>query len=146
MKTLFLLLFTVAAARAQSSGGVWVIKSSTLDGGGTASTGGTWKVTGTIGQPDATAAKSTGGTWSEQGGFWPGTVAEPGGPVLTVVPLGATRFTVGWTADAVGYKLQYSANLTAWTDFPGVTISGASSTLWNLSNGPRYFFRLKRLP
>ena len=139
----FLLLAGIASAQ---SGGPWTIKSSTLDGGGGVSNGGVWKVTGTIGQADATVSKSTGATWSEQGGFWPGTVAEPGGPVVTVVPAGNTRFTVGWNAEAVGYKLQYSANLSAWTDFPGVTITGASSTLWNLSNGPRFYFRLKRLP
>jgi hypothetical protein len=144
MKTFFFLLLAGTAA-AQSTGGPWAIKSSTLDGGGGVSTGGVWKVTGTIAQADATAGKSTGGTWSEQGGFWPGVVAEPGGPVLTVTPLGATRFTVAWTGDAIGYKLQFSANLQTWTDFPGVTITGAASALWNLSNGPRYYFRLKRL-
>jgi hypothetical protein len=65
--------------------------------------------------------------------------------VLTITRLGATRFTLAWSADAVGYKLQYSSSLGPWTDFPGVTITGASSTLWNLSNGPRYYFRLKKL-
>jgi hypothetical protein len=144
MKFIFIILLTAATAAAQS-GGPWTIKSSTMDGGGGVSTGGVWKVSGTIGQHDATAGTASGGTWSEQGGFWPGVVAAPGGPLLTVTKLGATRFTVAWNADAVGYKLQYSADLQAWTDFPGVTITGASSALWNLSNGPRYYFRLKRL-
>ena len=70
MKTLLLFLSLAGSAAAQSTGGPWAIKSSTLDGGGGVSTGGVWKVTGTIAQADATAGKSTGGTWSEQGGFW----------------------------------------------------------------------------
>ncbi len=144
MKTFFFLLF--AGTALAQTGGPWAIKSSTADGGGAVSTGGTWKVTGTIGQPDATASKSTGGVWAVQGGFWPGTVTEAGGPALTIAPLGVTRVTVAWPAAAVGYKLQYSTDPASWTDYPGVTISGASSIVFPLANGPRYFFRLKRLP
>lgn len=145
MKLFAFLILACGTAAAQSSGGPWTLRTSTTDSGGQTSTGGAWKVTGTLGQPDATAAKSTAGTWAVQGGFWPAVVAEPGGPVLTITPLGVSRFTLAWPADAVGYKLQYSTNLGTWTDFPGVTITGASSTLWNLSNGPRYYFRLKKL-
>jgi hypothetical protein len=145
MNRLLLILSLPAAAVAQS-GGPWTVISSTLDSGGTVSTGGAWKVTGTIGQPDAAAAASAGGAWLVQGGFWPGTVVEPGGPLLTLAPLGVTSVSVGWTAAATGYKLQYSQNLASWTDYPGLTISGASSVAWPLLNGPRYYFRLTKLP
>ena len=44
----------------------------TIDGGGDVSSGGAFTVTGTAGQPDATAAgASTGGDYTLAGGFWP---------------------------------------------------------------------------
>ena len=42
----------------------------TIDGGGGRSSGGPYKLTGTIGQPDA--AYSRGGNYELLGGFWPG--------------------------------------------------------------------------
>ncbi len=46
----------------------------TIDSGGaTATTGGTWELSGTIGQLDA--GTMTGGTWQLSGGFWPGVAA-----------------------------------------------------------------------
>jgi hypothetical protein len=42
----------------------------TIDGGGGTSTGGTFAVSGTIGQPDA--GTLTGGTFEVRGGFWTG--------------------------------------------------------------------------
>ena len=114
---------------------------STLDGGGARSTGGLWTLTGTIGQPDATASKSSGGAYAVQGGFWPGQVVLPGGPVLSFTQMTATQVTVSWTAAAAGQKLQYSTDLVTWTDL--VTgISGASSFAWPLASGRRYYFRL----
>ena len=146
MKTLlycFLLLAGIASAQ---SGGPWTIKSSTLDGGGGVSTGGVWKVTGTIGQADATASKSTGGTWSEQGGFWPGTVAVPGGPALTITRENATQVRIAYTSAAAGYTLQQSANLQTWAFTSLIPAnSTGGSFLWPVGNGPRYYFRLKQL-
>jgi len=45
----------------------------TIDGGGGTSSGGTFTLSGTIGQPDAGAAM-TGGTFTLNGGFWAGAV------------------------------------------------------------------------
>jgi len=45
----------------------------TADGGGGASTGGSYSLDGTIGQPDA--GTSTGGTYALSGGFWGGGAA-----------------------------------------------------------------------
>ncbi|MBL0869829.1 MAG: hypothetical protein IBJ18_04555 [Phycisphaerales bacterium] len=42
----------------------------TIDGGGGTSTGGTFVLSGTIGQPDA--GTLSGGTFTLRGGFWPG--------------------------------------------------------------------------
>jgi hypothetical protein len=44
----------------------------TIDGGGGTSTGGTFSLSGTIGQPDASTTAHTGGTFSLAGGYWPG--------------------------------------------------------------------------
>ena len=55
-----------------SSGGVFSIPWSTIDGGGAINTsGGSFALSGTIGQPDA-GAPMTGGSFSLTGGFWAG--------------------------------------------------------------------------
>ncbi len=121
----------------------------TVDGGGgvSAATIGaaTWKVTGTIGQPDDHAGSSANTSgFALSGGYW--AIAIPtdgGGPQLTIIKSGIDA-KISWGADAVGYKLQYSDDLLAWTDQPG-TITGASFLYWSLGNGPRYYFRLKKL-
>ena len=56
----------------------------TIDGGGGASTGGVYSVSGTIGQPDS--GKSSGGSYTLEGGFW-STIAVfqvPGAPPLSM--------------------------------------------------------------
>jgi hypothetical protein len=58
------LLLTVPAA------GDYELSWRTIDGGGGTSTGGTYIIRGTIGQPDA--AYSEGGSYELLGGFWPG--------------------------------------------------------------------------
>lgn len=54
----------------QPAGGDFVITKSTLDGGGGMSAGGDYILTGTIGQPDASAQTSTGDDFALAGGFW----------------------------------------------------------------------------
>ncbi len=46
------------------------IDSYSIDGGGGTSTGGTFSMTGTIGQHDASVGASIGGIYSLTGGFW----------------------------------------------------------------------------
>jgi hypothetical protein len=61
-----------SAASAGIGGGVYSIPWSTIDGGGVInSSGGTYTLSGTIGQPDA-GATMTGGSYSLTGGFWAG--------------------------------------------------------------------------
>ncbi len=60
------------AALAQSFSIPWY----TMDGGGGASAGSSFAITGTIGQPDAGPAM-TGGLFSLVGGFWPGVGGPP---------------------------------------------------------------------
>lgn len=54
------------------AGGTYDLSWNTIDGGGGISTGGTYALTGTIGQPDANSVTLTGGTYALNGGFWPG--------------------------------------------------------------------------
>ncbi len=71
-----LLLIVPFTINAQSSGGDFEISKQTVDGGGGTSTGGTFSLTGTIGQPDA--QRSEGGQFVLHGGFWggPAEIAE----------------------------------------------------------------------
>lgn len=59
----------------------------TIDGGGRTSTGGSFAVTGTVGQPDAAVA--TGGAFALRGGFWVG-----GGTLTPVADVLPARVTV----------------------------------------------------
>src|SRR5689334_23907812 len=67
-----LMLVALAAASAK---GQLAVNWYTIDGGGGTSSGGTFVVSGTIGQPDAGAM--SGGIFVVQGGFWPGLVSVP---------------------------------------------------------------------
>jgi len=75
----FVILWAVAAAHAQS-GGAYVIRKSTIDGGGGTATGGTYYVSGTVGQHDA--AGLAGGNYVLNGGFW--NERQPSEPIPTV--------------------------------------------------------------
>ncbi len=146
MKSKILLLILSSALATWAA---FTVPWQTNDAGGGASSATigvtTWKLTGTIGQWDAHATQSTNAAgYALDGGYWAIAVpTEGGGPRLTITLSGPTAL-IKWNADAVGYKLQYSDNLTQWTDY-ATTITGASSMYWSLGNGPRYFFRLKHL-
>jgi hypothetical protein len=67
------LLILATAVSAQLAGPAYDLSWNTVDGGGGTSTGGTFTLSGTIGQPDA-SGPLTGGTFSLSGGFWPGAI------------------------------------------------------------------------
>ena len=70
-----LLTASIPGALAQSGGG-YDLTWSTIDGGGyTFSTGGSYSLGGTVGQPDAGAL--SGGGYTLGGGFWGGGAAQP---------------------------------------------------------------------
>ena len=66
-------------------------------GGGGTSTGATYTVSGTIGQPDA-SGPITGGNYSLTGGFWAliSVVQTPGTPNLTITFVGPNSVKVSW--------------------------------------------------
>jgi hypothetical protein len=53
----------------------------TVDGGGGASSGGDFSLSGTIGQPD-TGVPMSGGEYALTGGFWAGAGSAPSGKIL----------------------------------------------------------------
>jgi len=82
-----LLLFSVCLAPSRVQGS-YEIPWSTIDGGGGTSSGGSYILTGTIGQPDA--AYSSGGDYELLGGFW------PGGPLCIVEFGDFAKFAEHW--------------------------------------------------
>jgi hypothetical protein len=80
---LFSILLIVSTAKAD-----YEIFWHTIDGGGGQSSGGSYTLTGTIGQPDA--AYSEGGNYELLGGFW------PGGPLCIVDFKDFARFAQYW--------------------------------------------------
>ena len=82
------LALTSAIISAQVGGG-YDLSWSTVDGGGaTFSTGGTYSLGGTIGQPDA--GTMSGGTYALDGGFWGGSGGPTPTPTVTGTPPTAT--------------------------------------------------------
>lgn len=68
----------IAAAFAQEFGpGSYDLTWNTIDGGGGTSIGGSFELSGTIGQPDASSVAMTGNGYELTGGFWPGLGPAP---------------------------------------------------------------------
>lgn len=70
ISALLAILAVAAVVQAQSGGG-FNLTWNTIDGGGTLSTGGVYRLNGTIGQPDAQLTLAGGG-FTLTGGFWSG--------------------------------------------------------------------------
>jgi hypothetical protein len=145
MKNLILLLSLLLPAA--SFGQPYSIDWHKIAGGGGTSAGGTYQVSGTIGQPDASGAM-TGGNYSVTGGFWAliSAVQTPGLPNLTITLASPDSVKVSWP-DTGSYTLQQNANLTTgtWTT-SGYTITSANGTN-SISIAPplgNLFFRLQQ--
>ena len=114
-------------------------------GGGGTSTGGTYSVAGTIGQPDASGAM-TGGSYSVTGGFWSliSVLQTPGTPTLYISHSGNT-VTVFWQ-NVGSWTLQQNGNLSlpaGWTASSGVTTANGTNYLTMVNPAGNEFFRLK---
>ena len=108
-------LSIVALAASSPAFAQYAVPWHTADGGGaTSSTGGTYGLGATVGQPDA-GGPLTGGSYSVAGGFWPGAAVNRS-PVLAAVgdrtvAEGATlNFTVSATDPDAGDTLTYAAS------------------------------------
>ncbi len=112
-------------------------------GGGGTSTGGVYAISGTIGQPDASAPLS-GGNYSVTGGFWSliSVVQTPGAPTLTITYSG-NQAIVSWPAGVTGFTLQTNSTLASgtWGNYLGPVVNNS------VTNSPpkgNLFFRLKQ--
>jgi hypothetical protein len=117
----------LSVARAQSFSVDWY----KISGGGGTSTNGTYQISGTIGQPDASGAMS-GGNYSVTGGFWAliQVVQTPGAPKLNLSHSGNV-VTIYWQNVSGWSSVQSSTLTTPLGSWP------ASSTPI-LSNGTNY--------
>ena len=116
-----------------------------IAGGGGTSTGGTYQVRGTIGQPDAGGAMS-GGNYSVTGGFWSlvSVLQTVGAPTLTITHTGNT-VKVSWPYPSAGWTLQQNANLAlvnGWSASGGVSNDGLNNFITINPLTGNLFFRL----
>ena len=114
-----------------------------IDGGGGASTGGVYAVTGTIGQPDA-GGPMTNGPYSLTGGFWvlPTLVQTPGAPTLHITNAAPGWAMIWWTPPTPGFALQSTDSLapTNWVNAP----SGTNNPALVPATLPTRFYRLRK--
>ena len=101
---ILMFLLSVSTANADYS-----ISWYTIDGGGGTSSGGSYVLTGTIGQPDA--AYSAGGKYELLGGFWPGE------PLCIVDFRHFARFADYWLETGSGLPADlYEDDIVNWLD------------------------------
>ena len=119
-----------------------------IAGGGGTSAGGTYQVSGTIGQPDASGAMNGGG-YSVTGGYWSmiSVVQLAGLPNLLIVANGPNSVKVLWP-NTGSYTLQQNTNLgnsAGWAT-SGYSISTANGTnsISITSPAGNLFFRLQQ--
>lgn len=142
MKTIFLLTLATALLAPTAHAQPYTIDWFKVSGGGGASAGGAYQISGTIGQPDASGVL-TGGNYSLTGGFWAlYAVQTPGSPLLTIT-YGGSQAVVSWPPSVTGWTLQTNANLamTGWGNYSGAIVNNS------ISNAPprgNLFFRLKQ--
>jgi hypothetical protein len=116
-----------------------------IAGGGGTSTGGTYSVSGTIGQPDASGAM-TGGNYSVTGGFWAlfQVVQTPGAPTLYISSADKV-VTVRWQ-NVTGWNLHQNGNLitpiASWPASSLPTLTGGTNYLSVTNPAGNLFFRL----
>jgi hypothetical protein len=136
------LLLTATSAHAQSLTIDWF----TVAGGGGASTGGVFALSGTIGQPAPTTQPLTAGNFSLTGGFLSlFAVQTPGAPSLTIRLATANTVLVSWPSPSLGFTLQQNADLntTNWTSAPQ-TVTDDGTNRFIIVNPPagNRFYRL----
>lgn len=149
----FLTLFILTCASIASGQNYSITSAKIASGGGTSSgTGaaGTFAVSGTVGQQEASAA-SSGGPYSVSGGFFAQYMAlqQTGAPPLIIRPGAGATVQVVWGASVPSWVLQSnSADLApaSWVDVVGSpSVSGAEQFHQFTSSGGPVFFRLRKL-
>jgi hypothetical protein len=119
----------------------YVIDWYSTDAGGGISSGGSYTLSGTIGQPDA--GTLTGGSYTLQGGFWPGLIVPPTGETPTLfIQLSGGNVIISWAPASPGFSLEQSSTLLlgSWGAIPN---GGANPATIPLSSAPT-FYRLRK--
>lgn len=119
-----------------------------ISGGGGTSTGATFQVTGTVGQPDASSAMR-GGAYSVTGGFWSLTaVLQTAGLLNLSIAHSGNSVIVSWPTNCAGFTLQSATNLAppaAWTTYsPAPVVVNGQYAVTHLISGTQKFFRLSQ--
>jgi hypothetical protein len=142
----FLLLAGLLTSAAISHAQPFDISWYTIDGGGGSSSGGTFSLSGTIGQPDA--GHMSGGNFTLDGGFWGifAAVQTPGAPLLTIQPA-FPNVIVSWPVTvSSNFSLQKNADLstTNWAGFAYTVVTNGGSNTVTVPVTGNTFFRLKQ--
>jgi hypothetical protein len=112
----------------------------TIDGGGGTSSGGSYTLSGTIGQPDV--GTMTGGTFTLEGGFWPGIIVPSTGDAPTIfIQLTGVNVIISWLPATPGFALEQTDSLAAPSWGPGPAGNPTSPVPAN--TGTRYY-RLRK--
>ena len=132
-------LLLAATAPAQSYSVNWY----KVSGGGGTSTNGTYSISGTIGQHDASGGAMSGGGYSVTGGFWAiYALSTPGLPPLNIRFAGPNSVIVYWL-DTGNYSLKTNGNFNVpnWVNYGGPvsTINGTNNVTITPPNGNLYF-------
>ena len=138
------LQFVGRGALAQSQ--AYAIDWHSIDGGGGASTGALYSVSGTVGQPDA--GKMSSATYRIDGGFWGiiAVVPAPGAPLLSI-QLTNSGVILSWPAPSTGFVLQENpaAGTGTWTAVTnGVNVVGGQNQVLVSPAIENKFYRLKK--
>jgi hypothetical protein len=141
--TVLLLATLSSSALAQTYSIDWF----TIDGGGGASTGGVYSVSGTIGQPDAGVL--IGGSFRLDGGFWGiiTMVQSPGSPLLRIQSTTTNSVIIAWPAPSTGFLLQQNSSLSAigWLSVTDTAVTvGSEKQVMIASPRGNKFYRLVR--
>jgi len=137
-------LLSLSNIRAQSYSIDWF----TIDGGGGASIGGVYSISGTIGQSDA--GHLANGKYSVDGGFWAiiAAVQTPAAPLLTIVRTSTNTVAISWPSPSTGYVLQQNTNAVGSVNWSNVVTSpsddGTTKTVIVDAPARTAFYRLKQ--
>ena len=116
-------------------------------GGGGSSAGGSFRVSGTIGQHDA-GGPMNGGSFSVTGGFWAlQAVQTPGAPLLTITLTTTNTAMVSWPSPSTGFNLQQNNDLStiSWVT-PAESVTDNGTIKYIIVNPPigNRYYRLKK--
>jgi len=143
---LILCLLFYAGAERTVRAQPFAIDSSTVSGGGGTSTGATYSLSGTIGQPTAGGPLS-GGNFSLTAGFWSliASIQTEGAPRLSITLTSTNTLIVSWPSPSTGFGLQQNVDLrtSSWAT-PSETMQDNGSIKFIVINPPsgNRFYRL----